>query len=38
MGSWFFAVASGDLDRDGLFSRFEVSSLTPGIRITDEIE
>lgn len=38
MGSWFFAVASGDLDRDGLYSRFEVSNLVPGIRITDEIE
>lgn len=37
-GSWYFAVASGDLDRDGQFSRFEVSNLTPGIRIVDETE
>jgi prepilin-type N-terminal cleavage/methylation domain-containing protein len=36
--SWYFAVASGDLDRDNQFSRFEVSNLTPGIRIVDEIE
>jgi prepilin-type N-terminal cleavage/methylation domain-containing protein len=37
-GSWYFADASGDLDRDGQFSRFEVSNLTPGIRIVDETE
>lgn len=37
-GSWYVAVASGDLDRDNAFSRFEVSSLTPGVQITDEVE
>jgi prepilin-type N-terminal cleavage/methylation domain-containing protein len=26
-GQWFFAAASGDLDHDGVYSRFEVSSL-----------
>lgn len=37
-GSWFVAVASGDLDRDNVYSRFLVSSLTPGVQITDETE
>jgi hypothetical protein len=37
-GSWFYAIATGDLDRDGTFSRFELSSLAPGIRITNEVE
>ncbi len=27
-GQWFYAAASGDLDRDGIYSRFEVSSLS----------
>ena len=38
MGAWYFAVASGDLDNDNSYSRFEVSNLTPGIQITNEIE
>ena len=37
-GFWYYAVAEGDLDRDNLYSRFEVSNLTSGIRITDEVE
>lgn len=37
-GSWYFAVASGDLDRDASYSRFEVSNLVQGIKISDEVE
>ncbi len=36
--TWYFAVASGDLDRDNRYSRYEVSNLTSGIRITDDVE
>lgn len=36
--TWYFAIASGDLDGDGRFSRYEVSNLVSGIRITDDIE
>lgn len=32
-GVWFFAAATGDLDADGTFSRFEVSSLQRAINI-----
>jgi prepilin-type N-terminal cleavage/methylation domain-containing protein len=37
-GCWYYAVASGDLDRDGLYSRFELSNFTSGIKITEEVE
>lgn len=37
-GTWYFAIASGDLDGDGRYSRYEVSNLMSGIRITDDIE
>ncbi len=36
--TWYFAIASGDLDGDGRYSRYEVSNLTSGIRITDDVE
>jgi prepilin-type N-terminal cleavage/methylation domain-containing protein len=32
-GLWFYAVASGDLNNNGTFSRFEVSSITPALRV-----
>lgn len=32
-GVWFFAGATGDLDADGVFSRFETSSLQRGVTI-----
>ena len=32
-GVWFFAAATGDLDANGVFSRFEVSSLQRGITV-----
>jgi prepilin-type N-terminal cleavage/methylation domain-containing protein len=37
-GSWYYAVATGDLDGDGEFSRFEVSNFLPNIRVTNEVE
>jgi len=38
-GQWYYATASGDLDRDGTYSRFEVSSLQRELRIIgDETE
>lgn len=37
-GAWYFAVATADLDQDGIYSRFEVSNLTPNVRITNETE
>lgn len=40
--TWYFAVASADLDGDGRYSRYEVSNLTAGsgggIRIVDDLE
>lgn len=30
---WYYATASGDLNADGVYSRFEVSSLTNGVNI-----
>jgi prepilin-type N-terminal cleavage/methylation domain-containing protein len=35
-GQWYYATASGDLDRDGVFSRFEVSSLQRQLQIYGE--
>jgi type II secretory pathway pseudopilin PulG len=35
-GQWFYATASGDLDRDGTYSRFEVSSITRGMHVIGE--
>ncbi|MFO0606378.1 MAG: prepilin-type N-terminal cleavage/methylation domain-containing protein [Polyangiales bacterium] len=32
-GQWYYATASGDLDRDGVYSRFEVSSLQRELNI-----
>lgn len=32
-GSWYYAAATGDLDRDGTFSIFEVSSLTRTVNV-----
>lgn len=32
-GIWYYAAASADLDEDGVFSRFEVSSLRRGMTI-----
>lgn len=32
-GSWYFAAATGDLDGDSNFSRFEVNSLRRGVTI-----
>jgi prepilin-type N-terminal cleavage/methylation domain-containing protein len=32
-GVWFFAAATGDLDANGVFSRYEVSSLQRGITV-----
>lgn len=32
-GLWFYAAARGDLNGDGIYSRFETSSLNPGIRV-----
>jgi prepilin-type N-terminal cleavage/methylation domain-containing protein len=38
-GQWFYATASGDLDNDAIYSRFEVSSLNRELTILgDESE
>ncbi len=37
-GQWYYATASADLNGNGVFSRFEVSSLTQGVQITNEVE
>ena len=37
-GVWYYAIASADLDGNGVYSRFEVSNLLPSIRITGETE
>ena len=35
-GQWYVAAAWGDLDRDGTYSRFEVSSLDLGLQVDGE--
>jgi len=35
-GQWYYATASGDLDRDGIYARFEVSSLRRELNILGE--
>ncbi len=37
-GPWYYAIGSGDLDGDATYSRFEVSNLFLGLRITGETE
>ncbi len=37
-GQWFYAAAAGDLDHDGVYSRFEVSSITRELNVIDETE
>lgn len=37
-GIWFYACARGDLDGDGVYSRIETSSLTPGVRVVSGSE
>ncbi len=37
-GQWFYAAAAGNLDNDGTYSRFEVSSLSRTLTVYDEIE
>lgn len=35
-GQWYYAAAAGDLDHDGVYSRFEVSSLSRELTIIGE--
>ncbi len=37
-GQWFYACAAGDLDADGIYSRFEVSSLSRTLTVYNETE
>lgn len=37
-GQWFYACAAGDLDADGIYSRFEVSSLSRALTVYNETE
>lgn len=37
-GQWFYAAAAGDLDSDGTYSRFEVSSLARTLTVYNETE
>jgi prepilin-type N-terminal cleavage/methylation domain-containing protein len=37
-GQWYYAAAAGDLDADGIYSRFEVSSLSRTLTVINETE
>jgi type II secretory pathway pseudopilin PulG len=32
-GPWYYATAAGDLDGDGIYGRYEITSLRPGVNI-----
>lgn len=36
--AWYYAVAQGDLDRNGTYGRYEVSNLLTSVTVTNELE